>query len=105
MRGTSGGNSVRPSLGFLMLMASTCAKTRLHTTASSRLWRKQAYALFVAQFGYMPVDELRHVHITEFRDSQLDRGLHANSVRRHINMLNGHILETSFTVCTGHIKD
>jgi hypothetical protein len=34
------------------------------------------------------LDELRHVHITEFRDSQLARGLHANSVRRHINMLN-----------------
>ena len=49
---------------------------------------QQAYALFVAQFGDMPLDELRHVHITEFRDSQLARGLHANSVRRHINMLN-----------------
>ena len=48
----------------------------------------QAYALFVAQFGYMPLDELFHVHIIEFRDSQLARGLHANSVRRHINMLN-----------------
>ena len=48
----------------------------------------QAYALFVAQFGDLPLDELRHVHITEFRDSQLARGLHANSVRRHINMLN-----------------
>jgi len=48
----------------------------------------QAYALFVAQFGDMPLNELRHVHITEFRDSQLARGLHANSVRRHINMLN-----------------
>ncbi len=32
---------------------------------------KQAYALFAAQFGDMPLDELRHVHITEFRDSQL----------------------------------
>ena len=49
---------------------------------------QQAYAMFVAQFGDMPLDELRHVHITEFRDSQLARGLHANSVRRHINMLN-----------------
>jgi integrase len=49
---------------------------------------KQAYALFVGQFGDLPLDELRHVHITEFRDSQLARGLHANSVRRHINMLN-----------------
>jgi integrase len=36
----------------------------------------------------MSLDDLRHVHITEFRDSQLARGLHANSVRRHINMLN-----------------
>jgi hypothetical protein len=36
----------------------------------------------------MPLDELRHVNITEFRDSQLARGLHASSVRRHINMLN-----------------
>ena len=49
---------------------------------------QQAYALFVGQFGDMPLDELRHLHITEFRDSQLARGLHANSVRRHINMLN-----------------
>ena len=49
---------------------------------------RQAYALFVAQFGDLPLEELRHVHITEFRDSQLARGLHANSVRRHINMLN-----------------
>ena len=48
----------------------------------------QAFTLFVSQFGDMPLDELRHVHITEFRDSQLARGLHANSVRRHINMLN-----------------
>ena len=49
---------------------------------------QQAYALFMAQFGDMPLNELRHVHISEFRDSQLARGLHANSVRRHINMLN-----------------
>ncbi|MCX7263561.1 MAG: phage integrase SAM-like domain-containing protein [Burkholderiales bacterium] len=49
---------------------------------------QQAYALFVAQFGDIPFDELRHVHITEFRNSQLARELHANSVRRHINMLN-----------------
>jgi hypothetical protein len=48
----------------------------------------QSYALFVAQFGDMHLDELRYVHITEFRDSQLARGLCANSVRRHITMLN-----------------
>ena len=49
---------------------------------------QQAYALIVIQFGDMPLDELRRAHITEFRDSQLARGLHANSVRRHINTLN-----------------
>lgn len=49
---------------------------------------QQAYGLFVAQFGDLTLDELRHVHITEFRDRQLARGLHANSVRRHINLLN-----------------
>jgi hypothetical protein len=49
---------------------------------------QQAYALFVGQFGNMPLDELRHVQITEFMDSQLARGLHANNVRQHINMLN-----------------
>ena len=49
---------------------------------------KQAYAQFVAQFGDIPLDDFRHVHITEFRDSQLTRWLHANSVRRHNNMLN-----------------
>ena len=31
---------------------------------------QQAYALFVGQFGDLPLDELRHVHITEFRDSK-----------------------------------
>jgi integrase len=49
---------------------------------------QQAFALFVGQLGDMPLDELRHVHITEFRDSQLACGLHADSVRQHINMLN-----------------
>ena len=44
--------------------------------------------MFVAQFGDLPLDALRHAHITQFRDSQLARGLHPNSVRRHHNMLN-----------------
>jgi hypothetical protein len=42
----------------------------------------------VAQFGDLPLNELRHVHITDFKVSQLARGLHANIVRRHIDMLN-----------------
>ena len=40
------------------------------------------------EYADLPLNELRHVHITDFRDSQLARGLHANSVRRHINTLN-----------------
>lgn len=70
-----------------MLMASTCA----NSSADRRKFKtvaQQAYTLFVTQFGDMPLDELRHVHITEFRDSQLARGLHSSSVRRRINMLN-----------------
>ena len=49
---------------------------------------QQAYALLVAQFGDMHLVEFRHVHITEFKDSQLAQGLHVSSVRRYINMLN-----------------
>ena len=47
---------------------------------------QQAYALFGAQFGDMSLDELRHVLISEFRERQLDLGLHASSVRRYIKM-------------------
>jgi len=49
---------------------------------------QHAYSLFVGQHGDLALDELRHAHIAQFRDSQLARGLHPNSVRRHINMLN-----------------
>jgi hypothetical protein len=56
---------------------------------------QQAYALFVAQFGDMPLDELRHVHIIEFRDRKLARGLQTNSLRRHIKVLNA-IVNTAF---------
>jgi hypothetical protein len=50
--------------------------------------KQLAYALFAAQFGDTHLDELRHVHITLFRHSQLAHGLHANSVRQQINMFN-----------------
>jgi integrase len=46
------------------------------------------YRLFIEHFGDVPLDELRHSHITEYRDAQLARGLHPNSVRKHNNMLN-----------------
>lgn len=53
-----------------------------------RIVAQHAYSLFLSQFGDVALDDLRHAHITEFRDCQLARGLHPNSVRRHINMLN-----------------
>ena len=39
----------------------------------------------------MPLDELRLVHITKFRVSRLARDLQANSLRRHINILNAKV--------------
>lgn len=56
-----------------------------------RIVAKHAFSLFLTQFGDMRLDELRHTHITQFRDYQLARGLHPNSVRRHHNMLNAMI--------------
>ena len=56
---------------------------------------QQAYNQFVAQIGDVALDDLRHAHITQFRDNQLARGLHPNSVRRHITVLNA-IVNTAF---------
>jgi integrase len=53
-----------------------------------RIVSQHAYSLFVSQFGDVALDDLRHAHITQFRDHQLARGLHHNSVRRHITVLN-----------------
>jgi len=47
-----------------------------------------AYRLFLAQLGDMALDELRHCHITQLRDCLLATGLHPNSVRRHITVIN-----------------
>ena len=47
-----------------------------------------AYRLFLAQLGDMALDELRHCHITQLRDYLLATGLHPNSVRRHITVIN-----------------
>lgn len=35
---------------------------------------QQTYALFVTQFDDMPLDELRHFHFTEFKDSHWPMG-------------------------------
>jgi integrase len=49
------------------------------------------FSYFVELFGDLPLDELRHFHITQYRDHQLGRGLSPISVRKHNNVLNAMI--------------
>ena len=51
----------------------------------------QVFSLFLNLFGDLPLEDLGHLHITQFRDYQLARGLHPNSVRRQNNTLNAMI--------------
>ena len=46
-------------------------------------------------FGELTLDELKHWHITEYRDYQLGRGLSPTSVRKHNNTLNA-MLQVAF---------
>jgi integrase len=46
------------------------------------------FTYFIEQFGDLRLDELRHHHITQYRDYQLARGLKPSSVRKHNNTLN-----------------
>ena len=46
------------------------------------------FTYFVELFGDLRLDELRHFHITQYRDYQLARGLKPSSVRKHNNTLN-----------------
>lgn len=60
---------------------------------SASNWRFVATATrhfewFRALFGDLTLDELRHWHITQYRDHQLARGLNPSSVRKHNNTLN-----------------
>lgn len=43
---------------------------------------------FINLFGDVPLNELKHWHITAFRDAQLKRGLSPTSVRKHCACLN-----------------
>ena len=61
-----------------------------------------AYRLFLSQLGDMELDELRHCHITQFRDCLLADGLHPNTVRRHITVLNA-MVNMAFKPC--HLSD
>jgi integrase len=50
---------------------------------------------FKSLFGDLTLDELRHWHITQYRDYQLARGLKPASVRKHHNTLNA-MLNSAF---------
>lgn len=50
---------------------------------------------FLALFGDLTLQELRHSHATKYRDAQLARGLNPTSVRKHFATLNS-MLNLSF---------
>ena len=56
-----------------------------------KLNANQYFKRFTSKFGDMYLDELRHFHITQYRDQLLTEGLHPNSVRKHNNILNAMI--------------
>jgi integrase len=78
----------------------TAFEIYMHESASShrRKFRDNAnlyFNYFYQLFGDIPLDELRHHHITQYRDHQLARGLRPASVRKHNNTLNA-ILNMAF---------
>ena len=79
----------RPTLSdaFDIYMAENTSEHR----RKLKLNANQYFKRFVAQFGDMYLDELRHWHITQYRDHRLAEGLHPNSVRKHNNILNAMI--------------
>jgi integrase len=46
------------------------------------------FEFFKQLHGDLTLDELRHWHITQYRDYQLERGLNPTSIRKHNNTLN-----------------
>lgn len=46
------------------------------------------FAFFKNLHGDLTLDELRHWHITQYRDYQLARGFNPTSIRKHDNTLN-----------------
>ena len=74
----------------------TAFEIYIKESASShrRKFRNDAYRhfnYFKDLFGNLPLEDLRHWHITKYRDYQLARGLNPTSIRKHNNMLNAMI--------------
>jgi integrase len=65
-----------------------------NTSAHRRKFKlntNQYFNRFTAIFGDLYLDELKHWHITQYRDKLLAQGLHPNSIRKHNNILNAMI--------------
>jgi integrase len=64
---------------------------RESSSAHKRKFRENSnlyFRYFFELFGDIPLDELKHHHITQYRDYQFQRGLRPGSIRKHNNMLN-----------------
>lgn len=75
------------STAFEIYMRENTSAHRKKFQANANLY----YNNFIQLFGNLYLDELRHWQITHYRDHQLARGLHPNSVRKHNNILNAMI--------------
>ena len=80
---------LRPTMqtAYDIYMAENHSSHRRKFQSNANLYFKN----FVKLFGDLPLDELKHWHITQYRDHQLARGLSPVSVRKHNNVLNAMI--------------
>lgn len=88
-------NRVRPTLrtAFEIYLAENPSSHRKRFRDDTTRY----FNYFCQLYGNMPLDELRHWHITTYRDYQLQRGLSPSSVRKHQNSLNA-MLNLSFRI-------
>lgn len=80
---------IRPTMqtAYDIYMAENHSSHRRKFQSNANLY----FSYFLKLFGNLPLDELRHSHITQYRDHQLARGLSPISVRKHNNVLNAMI--------------
>lgn len=88
-------NGIRPTLStaFQIYLAENPSSHRKRFRDDATRYFNYFYQLY----GDIPLDELRHWHITTYRDHQLERGLSPSSVRKHQNSLNA-MLNMSFRI-------
>ena len=65
-----------------------------NTSAHRRKFKlnaNQYFNRFNAMYGDLYLHELKHWHITQYREKLLAQGLHPNNIRKHNNILNAMI--------------